>query len=99
VLVGNEIYCYKSKDENAHVLMHSLQGTFVKELPPEPLEDLGVTLWPLKIILLPTMSRILYFVSEEEMRRWLAALSQSIGQSNVLDFYDFQMTLGQGQFG
>ena len=99
VLVGNEIYCYKSKDENAHVLMHSLQGTFVKELAPEPLEDLGVTLWPLKIILLPTMSRILYFVSEEEMRRWLAALSQSIGQSNVLDFYDFQMTLGQGQFG
>ena len=99
VLVGNEIYCYKSKDESAHVLMHSLQGTFVKELPPEPLEDLGVTLWPLKIILLPTMSRILYFVSEEEMRRWLAALSQSIGQSNVLDFYDFQMTLGQGQFG
>ena len=99
VLVGNEIYCYKSKDENAHVLMHSLQGTFVKELPPEPLDDLGVTLWPLKIILLPTMSRILYFVSEEEMRRWLAALSQSIGQSNVLDFYDFQMTLGQGQFG
>jgi hypothetical protein len=99
VLVGNEIYCYKSKDENAHVLMHSLQGTFVKELPPEPLEDLGVTLWPLKIILLPTMSRILYFVSEEEMRRWLAGLSQSIGQSNVLDFYDFQMTLGQGQFG
>jgi hypothetical protein len=79
--------------------MHSLQGTFVKELPPEALDDLGVTLWPLKIILLPTMSRILYFVSEEEMRRWFAALSKSIGQSNILDFYDFQMTLGQGQFG
>ena len=41
--------------------MHSLQGTFVKELPEEVLPSLGVSLWPLKIILLPTMSRILYF--------------------------------------
>jgi hypothetical protein len=55
--------------------MHSLQGTFVKELPIENLEDLGVTLWPVKIILLPTMSRILYFRTQEEMKKWSAALS------------------------
>jgi hypothetical protein len=55
--------------------MHSLQGTFVKELPEEVLPSLGVSLWPLKIILLPTMSRILYFRTEEELKRWATAMT------------------------
>ena len=59
--------------------MHSLQGTFVKELPEEVLPSLGVSLWPLKIILLPTMSRILYFRTEEELKRWASAMTYSIG--------------------
>ena len=46
--------------------MHSLAGTFVKELPDEVLLTQGVTLYPIKIILLPTMSRILYFRSKDD---------------------------------
>ena len=75
VLIGNEIYCYKSRDEPQHLLMHSLQGTFVKELPEEVLPSLGVSLWPLKIILLPTMSRILYFRTQEELKRWATSMT------------------------
>ena len=34
-LIGNELYCYKTKDDSHHLLMHSLAGTFISELPEE----------------------------------------------------------------
>jgi hypothetical protein len=39
VLMGNELYCYKSREDPQHLLMHSLAGTFVKELPEEILAN------------------------------------------------------------
>jgi hypothetical protein len=59
--------------------MHSLAGTFVKDLPEELLPQQGISLWPVKIILLPTMSRILYFKTREEAMNWTQAMSDSIG--------------------
>lgn len=79
--------------------MHSLAGTFVKELPEEVLPTQGVSLWPVKIILLPTMSRILYFKTKEEQQNWTQAMSDSIGQANLYQYYNLEMTIGQGQFG
>lgn len=45
------------------MLMHSLAGTFVKELPEEKIEESNnvTSLWPVKIIFMPTKSRTLYF--------------------------------------
>jgi len=37
VLTGNELYCYRSKEDGQYLLMHSLAGTFVKDLPEEVL--------------------------------------------------------------
>lgn len=37
VLMGKELYIYKSKDELQHLLMHSLASTFVSQLPEERL--------------------------------------------------------------
>lgn len=35
VIMGNELYCYRNKDDALHRVMHSLAGTFVKDLPEE----------------------------------------------------------------
>ncbi len=77
--MGNELYCYRSKEDPQYLLMHSLAGTFVKELPEEVLPNQSTSLWPVKIILLPTMSRILYFKTKEEQLNWTQSMSNSIG--------------------
>jgi hypothetical protein len=64
--MGNEIYCYKNKDDAVHRVMHSLVGTFAKELPEEVVKDQGIKIYPVKIILPPNKSRILYFESSED---------------------------------
>jgi len=33
VLMGNEIYFFRAKEDPTHLFMHSLAGTFVKEQP------------------------------------------------------------------
>ena len=58
-----------------------------------------MTLYPVKIILPPNKSRILYFASEEEQSKWAVVLRGSIGYTNVFDYYNMDKTLGQGQFG
>jgi hypothetical protein len=35
VIMGNELYCYRNKNDTAHRVMHCLVGTFIKELPEE----------------------------------------------------------------
>ena len=32
-LMGNEVYFYKNHEDQAHLFMHSLAGTFIKEMP------------------------------------------------------------------
>ena len=44
--------------------MHCLVGTFIKELPPEQTPTL--LLYPVKIILPPNKSRVLYFRTVED---------------------------------
>lgn len=57
-LIGNELYCYKSKEDSNHLLMHSLAGTFIVELPEEKVSLPGSqqamnVIWPLKLIFMP----------------------------------------------
>ena len=35
VIMDNEIYCYRHQGEPSHRVMHSLVGTFIKELQEE----------------------------------------------------------------
>ena len=32
VLTGNELYCYRYKEDKEHRVMHSIIGTFIKEM-------------------------------------------------------------------
>jgi hypothetical protein len=90
VLVGNELFCYRQKDDPMYLLMHSLAGTFVKDMPEEIVPNQGVSLWPVKIILLPTMSRILYFKTKDEQMQWVQSMTDSIGQANLYSYYQLE---------
>lgn len=79
--------------------MHSLSGTFIKDLPEEACQSQNLILWPVKIVLPPNKSRVLYFTTKDEQIRWSLRLKQSVGYANLFDFYTLSDTLGQGQFG
>lgn len=64
IVQGNELYCYRNKDDTNHRVMHSLVGTFIKDnLPEETNPSNGHLLYPIKIVLPPNKSRVLYFPS------------------------------------
>ena len=60
--MGNELYCYRRKEDKQHRIMHSLVGTFLKDLPSETYKDME--LFPVKIVLPPSKSRILFFTDK-----------------------------------
>lgn len=82
-----------------HRVMHSLIGTFIKEMPPEPSQSEGCDLYPVKIVLPPNKSRLLYFKSEKLQMMWLESLRKLVGYANMFDYYNFEDNLGKGQFG
>lgn len=64
VVNGNELYCYKERERLQQVLMHCLVGTYSQELPEMANDDPELeikTWWPLKVIIPPTKSRLLFF--------------------------------------
>lgn len=79
--------------------MHCLAGTFVKEIAEEKCPDTDRTLFPIKIVLPPNKSRILYFNTSQQQKKWMRMLLQAMGFANLFDFYELGKTLGKGQFG
>ena len=77
--------------------MHCLVGTFIKELPEEILDE--VPIYPVKIVLPPNKSRVLYFKTPKEQKEWSTILKEVVGYANLLDYYVVDKTIGKGQFG
>jgi serine/threonine protein kinase len=69
--MGNELYCYRQKGDSNHRVMHSMKGTFIKEMPAETSESEACDIYPIKIVLPPNKSRILYFKEVEIKNQWL----------------------------
>ena len=99
VVMGNELYFYKDRTDDKHRIMHSLVGTFIKEMPEESDEEGKYKFYPIKVILPPCKSRVLYFPSQTEQQKWVSIFKEVIGYSNVFDYYEVDKTLGKGQFG
>ena len=99
VLNGNEIFCYRSATDNRSRVMHCLAGTFVKEIAEERCPETNRTLYPVKVVLPPNKSRILYFDTVDQQKRWMQMLLKAMGFANLFDFYELGKTLGKGQFG
>lgn len=98
-MVGNELYCFRQKTDKEHRVMHSLIGTFIKEMPEEESQSENCTLYPVKIVLPPNKSRILYFKNKDKQAEWLQRLHEVVGYANLFDYYNFEESLGKGQFG
>lgn len=96
VIMGNDIYCYKKKGDTQHRLMHCLVGTFVKDHPEELSPGGQSKIWPIKVLLPPNKSRILYFTHQDIQQKWLQILKESVGYANLFDFYELDRTLGKG---
>ena len=63
VLNGHEIFFYRKPYCLKGRVMHSLANTFIKNIENERCPDTDKELYPVKIILPPSKSRILYFDS------------------------------------
>jgi len=61
VIKGNELYCYRSKEDPDHKVMHCLAGTHLKEEPICKDVKNKVVYYPVKIVLPPSKSRVLFF--------------------------------------
>ena len=76
--------------------MHCLAGTFAKDIPEETCPETRKKLYPVKIVLPPNKSRILYFDNQESQKEWMKVLLQAMGFTNLFDFYELGKTLGRG---
>lgn len=76
------------------MLMHSLIGTFVTELPSETYKD--VEYFPIKVMFPLKKMRVIYFDDEDMFKKWMEKLKEATGDCNVTEFYEIKETLGQG---
>lgn len=95
-LSGNELYFYRKHGDTEHRLMHILTGTFIKEMPVEYSEVEEQDIYPVKIVLPPNKSRILYFMTQEKQAIWLKKLREVVGDSNMFDYYNLEDNIGKG---
>lgn len=94
---GNELYCKKSPDEPTAEVLHSLPNTFVSGGEPCLHED--QQLYPVKICLCKTRSRVLYFESAELQNQWIEVVKMVAGIRTFEDFYEMNDQLGKGAYG
>ena len=76
--------------------MHSLASTFVKAIDTEKCPDTHKKFYPIKIILPPTKSRILYFPTDKDRKEWMVSLETSTGANDLFKYYELRETLGKG---
>ena len=74
-------------------------GTFITEMQSEASQSENCDLHPVKIVLPPNKSRILYFKCQKQQAEWLHRLRLVVGYANLFDYYTFEDNLGKGQFG
>ncbi len=74
--------------------MHTLKGTFVQKMKYEVWFDeneVETMYYPLKIVLPPNKSRVLYFATYLDQIKWLNELNKIIGFRDIDEYYDLKM--------
>jgi serine/threonine protein kinase len=51
------------------------------------------------MLIFPNKRRIYYFYKKEDKIKWINAIRESIGYSNLFDFYETGEILGKGKYG
>ena len=96
-LGGSQLYRYKSKTSTESDSMYSLTGCFLNQGAPELVQK-NVYVFPI-IIHLGASKLTLYAVKKDDQDKWVKALKEAIGYSDLTDFYELGKPLGNGKFG
>ena len=97
VLLGKELYSYKTQQDLKHKEMKSLAGVYLKEELEEDNYN-GTILYPFMLIF-PNKRRIYYLTSKADKDKWVSAIKKTIGYASLHDFYDLEDNLGKGKYG
>ena len=88
--------------------MHCLTGTYLRDVANDEVSDKNSdegtqpkrkNYFPVKIVIPPNKSRLVFFATVEEQQKWIDWLQLAMGYTNVLEYYELGKTLGKGQFG
>ncbi len=77
--------------------MYSLTGSFIRVELPELVQE-KLALYPFRLFF-GHSQMVLYALKREEMMKWVNALKEALGYTNLSDFYDMKKPLGKGKFG
>lgn len=79
VLRGNDFYCYRHKTDATHRFMHCLVGVYVKDMDDEICPITKIKYFPLKLLVPPKKSRMIYFTIYEDKIKWINSFKKAIG--------------------
>jgi hypothetical protein len=96
VIIGRDIFYYKSEDKIELVGMHNLSGCFVKEIPEKRIE--GKLFYSFAIIF-SSRTRCYFCLQEQAVQSWIKNLKIAIGYQSFFDIYEMLDDIGEGRFG
>ncbi len=96
VLIGKDIFYYKTENKEKVLGMHNLSGCYVKENGAKVYNK--KTFYSFQIIF-PSRVRNYYCTSKETCDNFIINLKKAFGYLNFFDYYEMLDDLGEGIFG
>ena len=96
VVIGKDIYYYKTNTKEELLGMHNLSGCYIK--PNGDKLQNGIKLYCFQIIF-PTKNRNYYVQSKEIAEEFVLNIKKGIGYLNFFDYYEMLDDIGEGKFG
>lgn len=96
VLIGKEIYYYKTNKKEELLGMHNLSGCFVKESGEKKAGDEKLYSFTIQF---PGKTRNYYCKEKLGSMKWSSYLKEAIGYLSFFDYYEMLDEIGEGKFG
>ena len=96
VVIGKDIYYYKTNKKEELLGMHNLSGCYIKANGDKLLN--GIKLYCFQIIF-PTKNRNFYVSSKQIAEDFVINIKKGIGYLNFFDYYEMLDDIGEGKFG
>ena len=96
VLIGNDIYYYKTDSKKDYQGMHNLSGCFFKEIGEKVVGDQTFFSFAIEF---SNRKRKYFCETKEDMEVWRDYIKESLGYLNIKDNYDMGKDLESGKFG
>ena len=96
MLIGNDIYYYKTDSKKDYQGMHNLSGCFFKEIGEKVVGDQTFFSFAIEF---SNRKRKYFCETKEDMEVWRDYIKESLGYLNIKDNYDMGKDLESGKFG